>query len=124
MPSKGNRPERLIDMMTERAEQLRDALLTHADGWDMNTSSVTDEQFFAWWAMKTGKIPKPEGSTIEVFPPTPLIMPDGSVQVLSKWEVALALAAEQPNEKLAKLARDLIARYERALLKVAMGEVA
>ena len=118
-----NRPERLIDMMTERAEQLRDALLTHADGWDMNTSTATDEVFYAWWAMKTGKI-SAEGTDIEVFPPTPLIMPDGSVQVVSKWEFALALAAEQPNEKLAKLARDLTARYERALLKVAMGEVA
>ena len=118
-----NRPERLIDMMKERAEQLRDSLIEQAEGWDMGTSNVTDEQFFTWWAMKTGKIPA-EGVDIEVFPPVPLIMPDGSVQVLSKWEVALSLAAEQPNEKLAKLARDLIARYERALLKVAQGRVA
>ena len=123
--SEKNDVEIQIEMMEEHAKTDFAALSMHADGLDIDHSEVTDEQFLLWWMMKNGKIPPPPDSGIKPYRQSLWILPDGQPMPGSVWEVALAVAANQPEfPEMAKLARDLIARYERALLKVAQGRVA
>lgn len=109
----GNRIERLLSQVHEMGEARRESMRVHFAEMGYGTKRVSDEEFRIWFEMKTGSIPLPPGVQMKTFPPEPIVFPDGSVQLASPWALSLAFVEDGP---------ELLARYERAVLKARYAE--
>ena len=117
-----NRTERILEMAVELAKAKHKSLAEQFEGQDVGMSTLSDEEFFVWYSMKTGRVPLTPGLEMDVFPPAPYILPNGETIVQSPWEMALEVVSLQENRDLSKTAQELLDRYKRSLLKVLGGE--